>query len=418
MTSRRIPQLDALSGAAVASDDAFVVFDTSADATKRLSRPDMAAALVPNLAGAGLSPDGFGALRLLPDPATPSAVQVTGSGLAVGLGNINGPFTGLRSRNQSTGVLATAAAEVSTGLADVTAALLVDNNNGAPVARVQVGAGVTTLQVRAGTHVWTNQAGTVEYGRLTSSGLLIPAAVESSVGFRFPNGSLQTVAAVSPSAATETAAGIVELATGAEVNTGTDAVRAVTPATLATVSPATVPLAATDRFLILDASDGFRLKQAALTTRLLQQVSAQSTTRVVGTTLTPLDNTIPQSSEGTEFLVGTITPQAATSILMIEVTVQLFSSNSAAITMHLHREVLGILAPDAVAASVRSMSAASMYELCTLRCRVVAGTSDPITFRLRAGPAVASTLVMNGDGASGVFNGAAVSLMTITEIAA
>jgi hypothetical protein len=43
--AKRIPQLDAISGASTASDDQFVIFDTSEDKTKRISRSELATAL-------------------------------------------------------------------------------------------------------------------------------------------------------------------------------------------------------------------------------------------------------------------------------------------------------------------------------------------------------------------------------------
>lgn len=57
--------------------------------------------------------------------------------------------------------------------------------------------------------------------------------------------------------ASETLAGVVELATSAEVNAGADTSRAITPAGLAAFNPATVTLdAASDKVLIQDATDG------------------------------------------------------------------------------------------------------------------------------------------------------------------
>lgn len=73
------------------------------------------------------------------------------------------------------------------------------------------------------------------------------------------------VANLSPASATTTAEGIIELATQAEANSGTDAVRALTPATLANISPGSVTLdAVNDQALILDASDSSKLKRASL----------------------------------------------------------------------------------------------------------------------------------------------------------
>jgi len=45
MTAKRIPGLTAISGASTANDDDFLIFDTDADTTKRISRSQLAAAV-------------------------------------------------------------------------------------------------------------------------------------------------------------------------------------------------------------------------------------------------------------------------------------------------------------------------------------------------------------------------------------
>ena len=65
--------------------------------------------------------------------------------------------------------------------------------------------------------------------------------------------------------ATETAAGRIEIATQTESNNGTDDTRALTPAKLANISPASVTFAASDQVLILDASDSSKLKRSTVT---------------------------------------------------------------------------------------------------------------------------------------------------------
>nr|MDQ3008825.1 hypothetical protein [bacterium] len=55
------------------------------------------------------------------------------------------------------------------------------------------------------------------------------------------------ITAITPASASETTAGLIELATQSEVTTGTDTTRAITPATLATrISSITSPSAATE----------------------------------------------------------------------------------------------------------------------------------------------------------------------------
>jgi len=48
MTAKRIPGLDALTGAASSSDDSLVIFDTSEDTTKRITRTQLSVALIPD----------------------------------------------------------------------------------------------------------------------------------------------------------------------------------------------------------------------------------------------------------------------------------------------------------------------------------------------------------------------------------
>ena len=75
----------------------------------------------------------------------------------------------------------------------------------------------------------------------------------------------RSASGMSAAAATETQAGVAEVATQNEANTGTDDARMLTPAKLANISPSSVTLdPANDKALILDASDSNKLKRAAL----------------------------------------------------------------------------------------------------------------------------------------------------------
>jgi microcystin-dependent protein len=65
--------------------------------------------------------------------------------------------------------------------------------------------------------------------------------------------------------ATESAAGRIEIATQTEANNGTDDTRALTPAKLTNISPASVTYSTSDQILILDASDSSKLKRSTVT---------------------------------------------------------------------------------------------------------------------------------------------------------
>jgi hypothetical protein len=52
MAAKRIPQLDAISGVSTANDDNLVIYDTSAGATKRILRSQLALGMAGDFGGA------------------------------------------------------------------------------------------------------------------------------------------------------------------------------------------------------------------------------------------------------------------------------------------------------------------------------------------------------------------------------
>jgi hypothetical protein len=218
--------------------------------------------------------------------------------------------------------------------------------------------------------------------------------------------------------ATETAAGRIEIATQIESNNGTDDTRALTPAKLTNISPASVTYSTSDQILILDASDSNKLKRATVTTgKLLQQVISTSSAYSTGNTTIPMDDTIPQNTEGTEFMTATITPANSSNLLLIEASLT-FGINNNGIT------VVGALFQDstanALAAGAETASTGQIHVTVTLRHRMTAGTTSATTFKMRCGPTGSATLYFNGDHATAarIFGGVCASSLTVTEIAA
>jgi hypothetical protein len=219
--------------------------------------------------------------------------------------------------------------------------------------------------------------------------------------------------------ATESAAGRIEIATQTEANNGTDDTRALTPAKLANISPASVTYAAADQVLLLDASDSNKLKRATITAgKLLQQVAASTSAYSTGTSQILADNSKPQSSEGTEILTATITPSSASSILLIEadVVVGVAANGTTVVAALFQDSTANALA--ATADTVANLN--NRFVNVTIRHRMTAGTTSATTIKLRVGPAAATTIHFNGDpaAAAGIFDGVCSSILTITEIAA
>lgn len=144
----------------------------------------------------------------------------------------------------------------------------------------------------------------------------------------------------------------------------------------------------------------------------VQIVSTNYSAVATGTALIPKDDTIPQISEGTEFMTQAITPKSATNRLLIEV--KAFVSHSVG-----PNDLMGALFQDstanALAATAQSYSGATYLKELIVRHDMVAGTISATTFRLRAGAAVAGTLTFNGQSAARLFGGITLSNIKITE---
>lgn len=160
-------------------------------------------------------------------------------------------------------------------------------------------------------------------------------------------------------------------------------------------------------------SNGTTWTSAAAPQRLVQQIYSSSTALASGTTITPLDDTIPQNTEGTEFLTATITPTSAANALLIEVCVLITSAAGGNVIGAIHQDSA---ANALAAADIRA--GGNDPSMLVMRHRLTAGTTSATTFRFRAGPATATTIYLNGNSAgTRLFGGVSSSTMTITEIA-
>jgi len=130
-----------------------------------------------------------------------------------------------------------------------------------------------------------------------------------------------------------------------------------------------------------------------------------------GTTLMPSDNTIPQITEGTQFLSASITPTNAASILEIEVYAQLTHTVAAWITGALFQNATA----NALTASTRNSATANSGGGLLLKYRMTAGTTASTTFSFRAGGSPAGTTKFNSFSTINMFGGVANSYMKITE---
>ena len=149
--------------------------------------------------------------------------------------------------------------------------------------------------------------------------------------------------------------------------------------------------------------------------KVVQIVNTQTGAVATGTTTVPLDDSIPQKTEGNEFMTLAITPTSATNKLKIEVVAILQHSADAVVGVLLFQDsTANALASDLVwslGTGTRNISVSFTHYM-------AAGTTSATTFKVRAGGDNAGTMTFNGRGTGRIYGGTLASSITITEYTA
>lgn len=153
------------------------------------------------------------------------------------------------------------------------------------------------------------------------------------------------------------------------------------------------------------------LTVASLTGQLVSTITGAVAT---GTTVIPFDNTIPQNTEGDQYMSLAIVPAASTSLLLITVTV--FLSNDNASGNNLIASLFQDSNANALAAGAVYNVTQGAIECVTFNWVQVSGTTLTTTFKVRAGGQAAGTTTFNGTAAARIFGGVMASSITIREI--
>ena len=135
----------------------------------------------------------------------------------------------------------------------------------------------------------------------------------------------------------------------------------------------------------------------------------------VGTTAATIavDNSIPQSNEGAEWLKVGIKPTAPGNLLRVRSVLMGTSSSVSRITTALFRDSTA----DALTATAMKNDAADAIQMNTLEYAVRAGSTNFTEFKIRAA-AVAGTFSFNGEAGARVFGGVSGSTLSVEEIEA
>ncbi len=144
---------------------------------------------------------------------------------------------------------------------------------------------------------------------------------------------------------------------------------------------------------------------------LRQIVNTQVTSMSTGTTAIPFDNTVPQITEGDQYMTLAITPKSTTNTLKITVVANVSHTSSGRIAVALFQDATA----NALAVGTNGSSLADAVNTVTFTYYMTAGTTSATTFRVRAGHAGGATTTFNGYGGAAYFNGTLTSSITIEE---
>lgn len=129
----------------------------------------------------------------------------------------------------------------------------------------------------------------------------------------------------------------------------------------------------------------------------------------------PRDNTIPQITEGTEYMTITVTNKFANSKLLVRGRVNLgLSSNLYCAAALFQTGNSNALVTQEIGGPGLSWVPAS-YAM-VLEAEVSTGSVTSWTFSLRAGPSSSTTIYFNGDGTNQIYGGALLSFIEVYEV--
>ena len=148
---------------------------------------------------------------------------------------------------------------------------------------------------------------------------------------------------------------------------------------------------------------------------VVQMVNVLDGAVATGTTVMVDDDTIPQNTEGDQYMSLAVTPTNASNKLRIDVVMALIANSST------DSRIGAALFQDSTAGSLAAVfnyrnAATDNGTMIVFTHYMTAGTVSETTFKVRAGGIAAGTTTFNGNGAARKFGGVMASSITITEI--
>lgn len=145
---------------------------------------------------------------------------------------------------------------------------------------------------------------------------------------------------------------------------------------------------------------------------IIQQVETVTGAVASGTTIIPENDTIPQITEGNEYMTLAITPIRPGSTLKIDVVCQLTTSASSA---HMVAALFQDALLNALKCGVEGTTSGNMVAV-VFSYKVASGGTTLRTYRVRGGASGAGTTTFNGRAGARRYGGVLASSIIITEV--
>ena len=145
--------------------------------------------------------------------------------------------------------------------------------------------------------------------------------------------------------------------------------------------------------------------------RILQIKNVQTGAKSSGTTVIPLDDSIPQKTEGIEVMTLAITPTATDTRLKIEVQIYMANDSGDDHIVALFQDGTA----NALAAGINFQVTVNGCTEHSFSHNMVSGTTSATTFKVRLGCDSSGTTTFNGFGNARKLGGTMASSITITE---
>jgi hypothetical protein len=151
------------------------------------------------------------------------------------------------------------------------------------------------------------------------------------------------------------------------------------------------------------------------TGQVIQSTYSEYTTNASLTTALPVDDTIPQITEGTEIVTASITPKYATSFIRVRFQGQATLNGP---DEHMAVALFMDAVSNAIAADASTVDKAGYGHTLTIEYREAASSVTARTYRIRAGSHSGTAMRFNGNNAARFFGGTSRATLVVEEVAA